>query len=398
MQKEKKQNRDLEQGSVLGQKTARLQLLIMSGVSMFLLTILMLFSGEQSVNALSNAQTLVLQNAKVEVVAVDIQNTYQKQQKVYGLVESASQIDIGFELSGSISALNVLEGAYVKQGEILASLDLKRLQAQKAQLNASLNRAKADAEISQLSVNRVSELVKAKLDSTQNLDQAMARLKAANAVVKEVEASLKALDVEINKSQLVAPFDGQILKQLKDLGTVVNAGQAVFTLVANTRLEARFGLPTETAFGIKEGQAFLINAGQMPINGRVQSISQQRNRAMRTVDAVFSLDTRDNPYLMTGDIVSITVSSEVQKKGAWVPVSSLANGVRGLWTLYVAEKDQDAFVVKTRTVAVEYLEDERAFVTGAIKSGDRVIVNGLQRLTPNQLIANVNERSVSLGN
>jgi RND family efflux transporter MFP subunit len=396
MQNEEQQNK--KQQTAKSHRTARVQLLAMSGVSMFLLTVLMLFSGEQSVNAFSNAQTMVLQNANVEVHSIQIQSAYQKQQKVYGLVESASQVDVGFELSGSINELMVLEGAFVKQGQVLASLDLKRLNAQKAQLNASLNRAKADAEISQLSVNRVKELVKVKLDSTQNLDQANARLKAANAVVKEVEASLQALDVEMQKSKLVAPFDGQVLRQLQDLGAVVNAGQAVFTLVANTQLEARFGLPTHTAFGIKVGQLFTIDANEIPINGRVQSIAQQRNRAMRTIDAVFSLETDNKPYLMTGDIVSISVSNQVEKKGAWVPVSSLANGVRGLWTLYVAEQAQGGYLVKSRTVAVEYLEDDRAYITGAISDGDRVIVNGLQRLTPNQIIANISETKLSLGN
>jgi RND family efflux transporter MFP subunit len=396
MQNEEQQNK--KQQTAKSHRTARVQLLAMSGVSMFLLTVLMLFSGEQSVNAFSNAQTMVLQNANVEVHSIQIQSAYQKQQKVYGLVESASQVDVGFELSGSINELMVLEGAFVKQGQVLASLDLKRLNAQKAQLNASLNRAKADAEISQLSVNRVKELVKVKLDSTQNLDQANARLKAANAVVKEVEASLQALDVEMQKSKLVAPFDGQVLRQLQDLGAVVNAGQAVLTLVANTQLEARFGLPTHTAFGIKVGQLFTIDANEIPINGRVQSIAQQRNRAMRTIDAVFSLETDNKPYLMTGDIVSISVSNQVEKKGAWVPVSSLANGVRGLWTLYVAEQAQGGYLVKSRTVAVEYLEDDRAYITGAISDGDRVIVNGLQRLTPNQIIANISETNLSLGN
>ena len=396
MQNEEQQNK--KQQTAKSHRTARVQLLAMSGVSMFLLTVLMLFSGEQSVNAFSNAQTMVLQNANVEVHSIQIQSAYQKQQKVYGLVESASQVDVGFELSGSINELMVLEGAFVKQGQVLASLDLKRLNAQKAQLNASLNRAKADAEISQLSVNRVKELVRAKLDSTQNLDQANARLKAANAVVKEVEASLQALDVEMQKSKLVAPFDGQVLRQLQDLGAVVNAGQAVLTLVANTQLEARFGLPTHTAFGIKVGQLFTIDANEIPINGRVQSIAQQRNRAMRTIDAVFSLETDNKPYLMTGDIVSISVSNQVEKKGAWVPVSSLANGVRGLWTLYVAEQAQGGYLVKSRTVAVEYLDDDRAYITGAISDGDRVIVNGLQRLTPNQIIANISETNLSLGN
>ncbi|GBL03721.1 efflux transporter, RND family, MFP subunit [Glaciecola sp. KUL10] len=379
-------------------RNARIQLIAMSGICMFLLTVLMLFSGEKSVNAFSQNQTMVLQNANVEVHRVQILDAYQKQQKVFGLVESASQIDIGFELSGSIDSLNVTEGVYVKQGQVLATIDLKRLNAQKAQLNASLNRAKADAEISQLSVNRVYELVKAKLDSTQNLDQANARLKAADAVVKEVEASISALDVEIQKSKLVAPFNGQVLRQLQDLGSVVSAGQAVFTLVANTQLEARFGLPTHTAFGIEIGQEFVIDTKQMPVSGKVQSIATQRNRAMRTIDTVFSLDNDENPYLMTGDIVSISVTNEVAKKGAWVPVSSLANGVRGLWTLYVAEKVEGGHIVKSRTVAVEYLEEQRAYVTGAIKDGDKIVVNGLQRLTPNQIIAKVNEVSVSLGN
>jgi len=378
------------------------RLYALGGVSAALLIVLMLISGEKVVNAYTNEQSLAIQNANVQVQPVEVVSQYTKQQKVYGIIESSKSAQVGFELSGSLSKLMVTEGDLIKQGQVLAALDVARLNAQTRQLQASLKRAQADAEFAQISANRLNELVAAKLDSKQNLDQANARLKAANAAVVEVEEGLKALQVEINKSSIVAPFDGQVTSQLLDQGTVVSPGQPVFSLIASQQLEARFGLPMQSAFGVNVGEQYTLEFNGMPISAVLQSIAKHRNRATRAIDAVFFIQDDSNPYILQGDLVSLSVQSQTAQKGAWVPISALANGVRGLWTLYVAEpqkeeSNQSQYKIASRIVAVEYIEDDRAYVTGAVSQGDFVVINGLQRLTPNQLISQVSIMSTVAG-
>jgi exoribonuclease R len=58
-------------------------------------------------------------------------------------------------------------------------------------------------------------------------------------------------------------------------------------------------------------------------------------------------------------------------------------------TLFVVDKSTDEQIIQSRSVTVEYIEEERAFVSGAISQGELVVVSGLHRLTPNQTVQNV---------
>jgi RND family efflux transporter MFP subunit len=366
-------------------------LLIIATVCFIALIVLMMFSGNQSALALDNDRMLVTQNTRVQAAEISIQTEYQKPRSVYGQVESVQQSDIGFELAGTLKNLVVLEGASVKQGDLLAQLDIARLQARKNELESALASAQANAKLAQLSQRRIKQLVENRLEPQQRLDEAQAELDAANALTQEAKARLSSLQVELAKSALIAPFDGQVVRQYVDNGTVVNAGQAIFSILAKTNLEARFGLPEQTAFGIRENATYMLNIGGSLFPAQVKSVSKQRSMSTRTIDAVMTINMADlspmqQQLMVAGDLVSLTVDIVQQKKGAWVPLSALATGIRGMWTLYVVSDNQS---IETRVVSIEYADDVRAYVSGAISNGDKVVVNGIHRLTPQQKVNDV---------
>ena len=92
--------------------------------------------------------------------------------------------------------------------------------------------------------------------------------------------------------------------------------------------------------------------------------------------------------MISGDLVSLTVDIPIQVQGAWVPISALASGVRGLWTLYVVDNNQ---TIQTRLVSITYADENKAFVSGAVNQGDLVVVSGIHRLVPQQKVDNVVE-------
>jgi len=333
----------------------------------------------------------VIENAKVNVQAITIQSAYTKQRKVYGLIESAQQANLGFELSGVINETLVAEGQRVVKGQILATLDKQRLMAQKKELDAALLRAKADAKLRSLSAKRTAELVEKRLEPDQRLDEANAALDAANALVNEVRARHESLNVELQKSSLVAPFNGQVVKQLLDSGTVVTMGLPVFVLMAEVDLEARIGLPTQSPLALSLGERYTLSYEDQTVPAKLISLAKQRNRATRAIDALFKIDAQaaEKLYLMPGDLVSLSVDVEIDKQGAWIPIGALSNGVRGLWTLFVIDKSTGSQIIQARSVYVEYMEQDYAFVSGALDHGDLLVVSGLHRLTPNQVVQNI---------
>lgn len=369
----------------------KVPLAVLCAGSFALLIILMLFSGDKTAVAFADEQSLVIENAKVNVQPIFVQTAYTKQRKVYGLIESAKQANLGFELSGVIDATLVAEGERVIEGQTLASLDTQRLEAQKKELNAALRRANADAKLASLSAKRTAELVKKRLEPEQRLDEAKAGLDAANALVNEVKARVESLDVELQKSNLIAPFSGQVVQQLLDSGTVVTTGQPVFSLMAEVDLEARIGLPTQSPLALNVGERYPLSFDGQVISSTLISLAKQRNRATRAVDALFAVNAQaaQSAYLMPGDLVSLSVDVVIEKQGAWVPVSALSNGVRGLWTLFVIDRSSGVQIIQPRSVYVEYMEQDRAFVSGAVQQGELLVLSGLHRLTPNQTVQNV---------
>ncbi len=376
-------NSDLHQG--------KLSLLFLCASSFVLLIVLVLFSGDKTVSAFNDEQAMAVENAKVNVQTVFIQPSYSKQRKVYGLVEAEQKADLGFELSGLIAQTQVAEGQRVSKGQILATLDTERLLAQKKELDAAFLRAKADAKLAGLTANRTIELVKKRLEPEQRLDEANANLEAANALVNEMKARQGSLAVELEKSQLRAPFSGQVVQQYLDAGTVVNAGQPLFSLLGEANLEARVGLPARSPLALNLGDKYSLSYKNTIVPSVLISLSKQRNRATRAVDAIFTIDAdaAERLYLMPGDVISLSVDVEINKQGAWVPASALSNGVRGLWTLFIVDKSTGEQIIQARSVTVEYMEEQRAFVSGAISQGDLVVVSGLHRLAPNQTVQNV---------
>jgi RND family efflux transporter MFP subunit len=371
--------------------SGKFALLALCVSSFLMLIVLILFSGDKTATAFADEQSLIIQNAKVNVQSLSIQPSYIKQRKVYGLIESAKQANLGFELSGVIDETRVVEGERVVKGQVLATLDKQRLFAQRKELDATLVRAIADATLASLSAKRTAELVKKRLEPEQRLDEANANLDAANALVNEVKARHESLDVELQKSSLVAPFSGQVVQQLLDLGTVVTTGQAVFSLMAEMDLEARIGLPTRSPLALNLGQRYELKYAGETLSAILISMAKQRNRTTRAVDALFKIDAQaaQKRYLMSGDLVSLSVDVEIEKQGAWIPMSALSNGVRGLWTLFIIDKSSGSQIIQPRSVSVEYMEQERAFVSGAIAQGELLVVSGLHRLTPNQVVRNM---------
>lgn len=347
------------------------------------LVLLLFFAGVGRANQAAISPT----PQTVEVMQVSLESSYIQTTQGVGIIEAKENSDVGFELSGQVSVFTVDEGDKVAKGDVIALLDTRRLEAQQAELEASLTRADAQANLANLTAKRVASLVKQNLESSQRLDEVNAELRATQAQVSEIQAGIERIRVEIDKSQLLAPFDGQITRRFVDTGTVVNAGQPVLGLTANSALEARFALPSSLAKRTQVGEVLTLEQGEMRYQGIVRAKLPQRALQTRTVDVM--VEVRDaSQTLLPGDIVTATLEQEFDQRGVWVPVSALSNGLRGLWTLYVVGHEGDDSL-SSRSVEVIYTNGDKAFVRGALSEQDYVVMSGTHRLVPNQQVVAV---------
>lgn len=357
-------------------------------IPLFLLVLLLYAAGAGQ----SYAQNDGVRSHHVDVFQVEMQSSYQRKINAVGRVESTQQAIMGFERSGTLQLATVDDGASVEKGQLLAQLDDERLQAQRSEASATVERAKADARLAKVSEKRIERLVKDKLESQQRLDEAREQAASAQAFVTQVEASLLRIDVELQKSKIYAPFDGTVITRHVDPGSVVNLGQSVFILQEKGAAEARFAMGADQAFQLNVGDEFALQVpaltrnsqSRASVNATVKSISNARNLNTRTVDVIFRI--QDDAFVLSGDLVTLSLPQTINESGVWLPKSALASGVRGLWTVYTVSGAGDERKIIPKFVSILYHTADHAYVSGTLVEGDFVVVQGVHRLVPGQVV------------
>ncbi len=292
---------------------------------------------------------------------------------------------MAFELGGTINDIRVDLGSLVRRGEVVAALDTARLDAQRAQLLAEQDEVSARLELAERTLKRARETFSQGHASAQRLDEAEANAISLRASEKRLTAAIAALDVDIAKSSILAPFDGVITTRLLDEGTVVSPGTNVLEISESARMEAHIGMPPEYARAVKEGAPVDLRDGRRTdISGAVvRSIVPVIEGETRTMMVTFDLPRE---RAARGELITAVVDDWQEASGAWLPLGALSSDVRGLWRVYKIIDGANGLHVRFENVQILYTDRNRVFVTGTISDGDKVISDGIERLAPGQRV------------
>lgn len=358
-------------------------LLVIAFAMTLALVALLSYAGTSSEE--TKPDTPLLVNVSTENLA--LQSSYTTKKLTLGVIETKQKAVVAAERSGTLINLTVEQGQAVRKGQVLGQLDTLRLDAEITQTQATLVRVKAEARLAKRSEQRIQSLFNEKLVSQQELDSAKESSVAANALVKEVEASLERLAVEKTKSTIIAPFSGILDRRLVSLGSTVNTGAALFELVQADQLQVRFALGQTFADKISQSEEWYItnlNQPEQMVAAQLVSIAPVRNLLTRTVDVIFKLD--DNS-LRPGDLLTLVLNREVEQAGIWIPTNALIGGTRGLWKIYLIERGETQTIVKPVQVQVQYTLGEYSFVSGPLFEQQEVVVAGHHKLVPYQSVS-----------
>ena len=333
----------------------------------------------------------------VRILAVQAENvaystSYTVDWTFVGRVEAARSSDLGFEFGGLVETMAMNEGDRVQKGTILAELNTGRLRARRAELAAGLREARASLSLSDNTRRRTREAYDLNAVSVQQWDEAKQQHEVQTAVVKRIQAQIKAIDLDISKSRLLAPFDGIVARRLVDEGTVVAAGQPAYWLLEMDRPEIRVGIRNDLVPRIKTGQKLSVRLDNRTLTATVRAVLPNRNRETRTVDVLLTLPSTMGG-IQDGDLAELTITDEIAESGFWLPISALTESSRGLWSCYVAEQTNDVsgggettHRLARRQLELLHQQDMRVYVRGTLSDGELVVTEGLHRLVPDQLV------------
>jgi RND family efflux transporter MFP subunit len=249
---------------------------------------------------------------EVEVKKID-STPFVKVIKRTGKLDFKRTLNLSFKTSGYLSKLSVDEGENFTKGQILAELDSFELVTEKNASYARLLQAKKN-------VTRIKSLLAKKLSSEQALDDAKTQ-------VETTRAAHKLAQYNVDKSQLIAPFDGVVLARFSELSELQNPNKVVMQLAAkNDNLVVRVALTSEEVGLIKYHQKVEVSFLQGVVIGKVSKVAITSDPASQLYNIEVFLADINAKTVTVGQQANVVIKSETGNYIYRLPISSL-NGV-----------------------------------------------------------------------
>jgi membrane fusion protein (multidrug efflux system) len=301
------------------------------------------------------------------------------------------------QVSGLIKARRFTEGALVRQGQTLYEIDPSLYRAAEAQAAASLANAEATQAAAQAKADRYKPLADIEAVSRQDYTDAAAAAKQAAAQVGEARAALQTARINVAFTRVPAPISGRIGRSLATTGALVTSGQAD-ALTTIERLDPIYVDIQQSSADLTALRRELASGGVAPASAEVRLTLEDGSAypyagriefAEAIVDpqtGAVTLRARfPNPdaILLPGMFVRASLSQAVAKGAILVPQQGVSRDPRGNATVLVVGAGNRATL---RTVVADRTLGDDWLVTKGLSSGDRVIVEGLDRIRPGALV------------
>ena len=298
------------------------------------------------------------------------------------------------QVSGIVAKRLFTEGGLVKEGQPLYQIEDASYRAQANSARAQLARAEATANAARLSAKRITELAKVDAVSQQDLENAVATQKQAEAHVGAAKAALDAANVTLGYARITAPISGRIGKSSVTQGALVSVGLAdalatvqqltpIYVDLTQSSAEL-LQLRRELAAGrLQDNQTLpvtilLEDGSEFPHKGALEFSEV----SVDPTTGSYALRVKvDNPegLLMPGMYVRAVIGGGVRADAVLVPMQGIARDAKGDTSAMVVGKDNK---VEVRPVKVSRALADKWLVEDGLQPGDKVIVEGLQKIGP----------------
>lgn len=326
--------------------------------------------------------------------AVTIANPVQMDVTTYkrfpARVEAFESIEIRARVAGFLRSVEFEDGAMVKTGDLLFRIEPEQYQATLQTAKAQLSQAESAAKLAETTYKRKEHAFKTEAVSELDLLSAEAELDSARAAVRGAEAAVEQAELNLSYTEVRAPRDGQVGRELVNIGNLVGSGGSTLltTLIvdnpvfAYAELDERSLLPFLKRVQLEKQNPppvslELANGERYSLQGKLDYMDPtlDPDTGTVTIRAVF-----DNPehFLKAGMFARILVPREV--KGAIViPESAIQKDMVGAFVLLIDSQN----LVEARYIKEGVrLEDGKRIVSEGLAPTDRMVVRGIQRARP----------------
>lgn len=311
-------------------------------------------------------------------------------------VAAVESTEVRARVSGQIVAVPFQSGSFVRQGDVLVEIDVRPFQAELDTRIAEEARAAASLSLAQIEFNRI-EGIPADSRTVFEYDTASARLQVSRAAKAAATAAVESARLNVEWCRVVAPISGRISYKHVTTGNLVSGGTGsgtlLTTIVSVDPIYANFDVDERTVQRIKqlvhEGKLESNERAEIPVwlglatengfphHGTINFVDNQVNPRTGTL-RVRGVFPNPDGALSPGFFARVRVPVSAPHKAALVCDRALDTD-QGQKIVYVVDGDNRVLV---RPVRVGALHDGLREIADGLTPGERVIVDGLQRVRP----------------
>lgn len=324
--------------------------------------------------------------APISAAAV-VEKTITETQQFSGRLEAIEQVQIRPRVGGFITAINFKPGSTVKKGDVLFVIDPRPYQAEANRAEAAANSARAKAELAKVELVRSEKLLADKAIAQREYDASASSYKQLDADARAAQAQYEAAKLNLSYTQVTSPINGRVSKAEITLGNLVDASAVLTSVVSLDQIYASFDGDEDTYLRVgaaaHQGKPATVRIGLanetgFPHEGKLEFVDNQLDVRSGSVRMRATLANTDGA-LVPGLFARVQLAGSTGAKPALLINERAVNTDQNRKFVFVVDKDNKA---EYRPITLGQQVDGLRIVRDGLKPGEKIVVNGLQRVKP----------------
>lgn len=314
-----------------------------------------------------------------------------------GKIVAREVVSIQPQVSGRVTKIHFSDGADVKIGDLLFTIDPRPYEAQLHQAEANLVQAEAALNLAKINFARVENVSDPRAVSRQDFDAKKSAVENAEATVQQNRAALESARLNLAYCTIRSPINGRAGQRAVDVGNVVSANNG--SLLVIHRIEpiyADFTIPESELSAVQRNMAKralrvevrLADEDAEPREGILTFLDNSVQDNTGTIKLRATLSNQDRRF-WPGRFAKIRLILQTQRDAVLVPAGAPQLSAKGSF-VFVIKPDSSA---ELRLVDVGQQHDDLVVIHDGVKAGERVVVNGQMGVTPGGKVRVVDPQS-----